>query len=147
MRSVKEIETDISECQTKLRGLFHELSEVRQANTKEKSDSYEKRKALLEETSKIFEKLVKEGDYVKVTGSRAGSYRMVKEIAPGSYNHWGGWMPGELIGATCAFNDRTKKITKVYQYNIITCGTNKITAILRDDKWITAKEIFEMKEL
>jgi hypothetical protein len=130
MRTEKEILTEIEQTKTLLKKLQLELDAVKLAKSKENANSYEKRKKLLEEASAIFAKILKPGDYVKVTGSRAGSYREVKEIS--KYT---------LIGATCTFNTRVGKITQVHSYDIITCGTNKIIAVLRDGKWITAKEI------
>jgi hypothetical protein len=130
MRTEKEILTEIEQTKTLLKKLQLELDAVKLAKSKENANSYEKRKKLLEEASVIFAKILKPGDYVKVTGSRAGAYREVKEISKHT-----------LIGATCTFNSRVGSIARVNSYDIITCGTNKITAVLRDGNWVTAKEI------
>lgn len=130
MRTVKEILAEIEETNARLKSLYSELSLAKSKKSDASSNSYEKRKAMLEEAASVFVKILKPGDYVKVTGSRASPYREVKEI-----NQY------ELIGATCTFNKRTGSITRVGKYDIITCGTNKITAVLRDGKWVTAKEI------
>lgn len=130
MRTEKEILADINEANTKIKDLQVELDSVRQKKRDSSSSSYERQKAILEDAAPVFAKILKPGDYVKVTGSRAGPYREIKEITQ-----------SQLIGATCTFNKRTGSIGRVNAYDIITCGTNKITAVLRDGKWVTAKEI------
>lgn len=130
MRTVKEILSEIEETNTRLKSLYSELASAKSKKSNASSSSYEKRKAILEDAAPVFAKILKPGDYVKVTGTRASPYREIKEI-----NEY------ELIGATCTFNKRTGSIAKVSAYNIITCGTNKITAVLRDGKWVTVKEI------
>lgn len=145
MRNEKEIMNDIVHAQSHLKCLFLELSNLKQAMQKSNQSSYKKRKELLEESSKVFENILKPGDYVKVTGSRASPYREIKEILPGSVNTWGGWIPGSLVSATCRFNHRTNSIINTNAYDIITCGTNKITAVLRNGKWVTAKEILNQQ--
>ena len=130
MRTEKEIFADIEEANARIKALWIELDSVRRKKRETSSSSYEKRKAILEDAAPVFAKTLKPGDYVKVTGTRASPYREIKEI-----NQY------HLIGATCTFNKRTGSIAKVNAYDIITCGTNKITAVLRNGKWVTAKEI------
>jgi hypothetical protein len=130
MRSEKEILAEIEEASAKIKALSFELDSVRRIKRTSSSNSYEKRKAILENAAPVFASILKPGDYVKVTGTRSSPYREIKEI-----NKY------ELIGATCTFNKRTGNIAKVNAYDIITCGTNKIIAVLRNGKWVTAKEI------
>lgn len=132
MSTIKEIFAEIEETNLRLKSLYSELASVKSKKSDASSNSYEKRKAILEEAALVFAKMLKPGDYVKVTGTRASPYREIKEI-----NQY------HLIGATCTFNKRTGSIAKVNAYDIITCGTNKITAVLRNGKWVTAKEILE----
>lgn len=132
MRTIKEILAEIEETNALLKSLYSELASAKSKKSNASSSSYEKRKAILEDAAPVFAKILKPGDYVKVTGSRASPYREIKEI-----NQY------HLIGATCTFNKRTGSIAKVNAYDIITCGTNKITAVLRNGKWVTAKEILE----
>lgn len=130
MRTIKEILAEIEETNALLKSLYSELASAKSKKSNASSSSYEKRKAILEDAAPIFAKILKPGDYVKVTGTRSSPYRQIKEI-----NKY------ELIGATCAFNKCTGSISKVNEYDIITCGINKITSVLRNDKWVTAKEI------
>jgi len=130
MRTEKEILSDIKEANTKIKALTVELESVCEKKRYASSSNYERRKATLEEAATVFAKMLKPGDYVKVTGTRASPYREIKEINE-----------SRMIGATCTFNKRTGSIAKVNDYNIITCGTNKIIAVLRSGKWVTAKEI------
>jgi hypothetical protein len=130
MRTEKEVLDEIEKTNARARALSDELNFIRQNKRDKSSNSYEKRKSILEAAAPIFVKMLKPGDYVKVIGSRAGPYREIKEI-----NQY------QLIAATCTFNTRTGSIGKVNAYDIITCGTDKITAVLRDGKWVTAKEI------
>lgn len=132
MRTEKDIFADIEEANVRIKALWIELDSVRRKKRETSSSSYEKRKAILEGAAPVFARILKPGDYVKVTGTRASPYREIKEI--NKYH---------LIGATCTFNKRTGSIAKVNAYDIITCGTNKITAVLRNGKWVTAKEILE----
>jgi Fe-S oxidoreductase len=130
MRTEKEILADINEAKAKIVALQTELDAVVRKNREYSSNIYEKRKMILENAALVFAKILKPGDYVKVTGTRASPYREVKEISK-----------DYLIGATCTFNKRASSIAKVNDYEIITCGTNKIIAVLRDSKWVTAKEV------
>ena len=132
MRTIKEILAEIEATDTRLKSLYSELASAKSKKSNSSSSSYEKRKAILEDAAPVFARILEPGDYVKVTGSRASPYREIKEI-----NQY------HLIGATCTFNKRTGSIAKVNAYDIITCGTNKITAVLRNGKWVTAKEILE----
>ena len=132
VRTVKEIIAEIDELNARLSALHIELSNANLSKRSHSSDSYKKRKAVLDQAAPIFAKMLKPGDYVKVTGTRASPYREVKEIN----EH-------ELIGATCTFNNRTGSIAKVNSYEIISCGTNKIIAVLRNGEWVPAKKILE----
>jgi hypothetical protein len=134
MRAVKEILSEIKETNTHLKSLYSELASVKSKKSDTSSNSYKKRKAILDEAAPVFAKILKPGDYVKVTGSRASPYREVKEI-----NEY------HLIGSTCTFNERTGSIGRVNAYDIITCGTNRIVAFLRNGKWVTAKEIISQQ--
>jgi hypothetical protein len=130
MRTEKEIFLDIEQLNNQLKILQRELENIKAKSRNASSDSYKKRKEMLDSAADIFAKILKPGDFVKVTGSRAGSFREVQEISSST-----------LIGATCNFSNRTQSITRVNKFDIITCGTNKITAVLRDGKWVTAREI------
>jgi hypothetical protein len=130
MRTEKEIIKEIDELNIRMKELQLELSNVNFAKRYQNSSSYEKRKDLLEKTAVIFADTLKPGDFVKVTGTRASPYRQVKEI-----NQY------QLIGATCTYNKRAGSIARINEYEIITCGANKIIAVLQNGKWITAKEI------
>lgn len=133
MRSSNDILIEIKETERKLAELNAELLKARQSKSRSSSESYEKRKKLLEESGKIFEQILSPGDFVKVTGSKASSYRKVIYIEKGN-----------LLGATCSFNGT--KLKSISEFNLIECGTNKITAVLRDDKWLTAKELVDINK-
>lgn len=133
MRSSNDILIEIKETERKLAELNAELLKARQSKSRSSSESYEKRKKLLEESRKIFEKILSPGDFVKVTGSKASSYRKVVHIERGN-----------LIGATCSFKDT--KLKNISEFNLIECGTNKITAVLRDGRWLTAKELVDINK-
>lgn len=130
MRTKKEIKKDIEECNARLKALWIELDNAKLAKRKIESKKYESRKALLEDSAKIFEKILKPDDFVKVTGSRTSNLRQVVAIKN-----------GQLVGAVCHSLRKDGNIDIIYSYDVVTCGTNKITAVLRDGKWITAKEI------
>lgn len=135
MRTEQEIRKDIDFHNEQLRLLQAELAQVRTRKSNSSRDSYRSRKKMLDYTSELFEKMLKPGDIVKVTGSRASPYRQVKEIVPSK------WGCGSLVGATCYIHPLSGKITRIDEHNLITCGTNKITAVAQEGRWVTAKEL------
>lgn len=135
MRTEQEIRKDIDFHNEQLRLLQAELAQVRTRKSNSSRDSYRSRKKMLDYTSELFEKMLKPGDIVKVTGSRATPIRQVKEIVPSK------WGCGTLVGAACYVNPHSGAITRVDEFNIIRCGTNKITAVAQEGRWVTAKEL------
>jgi len=144
-RSVSQIQADISEKEAYLADQLKDLrAELRAAESAVRLDrrlSYQQRKQQLNESAVIFEKILKPGDFIKVTGSRTSGYRRVISILPSKLNFLLQSQPGEVIGASCHYKHSTASIGKVDETNIITCMTNKITAVLRDGAWVTAADI------
>lgn len=136
MRSEQEIRKDIDFHNEQLKLLHKELSQLRTRKAASNRNSYQSRKKMLDYTAGLFEKMLNPGDIVKVTGSRASPYRQVKSIIT---NTWG----SDLVGAPCYTNPHSGKITRIDEHNLITCGTNKIVAVAREGRWVTAKELAE----
>lgn len=137
MRSEQEILKEIEFHRDKIKTLEAEFWSVKNAKAKRSRNSYRDRKKMLDSTAQLFEKLLTPGDVVKVTGSRATPIRQVKEIVPSK------WGCGTLVGAACYVNPYSGAITRVDEFNIIRCGTNKITAVAREGRWLTARELYE----
>lgn len=137
MRSEKEIRSDIDFHQIKIKTFEQELRAVQNAKSKNNRNSYKARKDLLDYTSFIFESILKPGDLVKVTGSRASAYRQVKEIVT---NNWG---CSTLASNPCYLNPYTGGIIRIDTNTVICCGTNKIIAVVQDGKWVTAQELYK----
>jgi len=117
-RNRESIEEEISIVLHKLSSLRRELALVVAEKSKSSSCSYKKRKAALNIAGPLWEACLKEGDVVKVTGSRASSYRKVLRIEN-----------GQLIGMSLSMNRRTGEL-KEHIGEVITCGTNKITHLV-----------------
>ena len=117
-RNRESIEDEISIVLHKLSSLRRELALVTAEKSKSSSCSYKKRKDALNIAGPLWEALLKEGDVVKVTGSRALSYRKVLRIEN-----------GQLIGMSLSMNRRTGEL-KEHIGEVITCGTNKITHLV-----------------
>lgn len=130
MRTKHEVEKDIIQTGLKLNALRSELQEITRVKSNRSSDQYAKKKKLLEEAGGKWTEILKPGDCVKVTGSGSSTHRKVIEIKGGT-----------LI--SCPIIVRNGKLIRTDDYDIRTCGVNKITAYLKDDKWITYREILE----
>jgi hypothetical protein len=130
MRSKKEIQAEIAMTKAKLELLYEELRTAQMKLERDNRNSYQTRKAMLEETAVLFAKLLKPGDFVKVTGSRASPYRKIAKLYGSSF-----------VGAVCRFS-KTNAVS-VDETDFITCGLNKITAVFLNDKWMSAKEFLD----
>lgn len=100
-------------------------------------ESYKQRKALLEETGEWLKDKLVVGDWVQVTGSRAGKYRCV--VAVNSYGIIGTVITQRRI--------RTPEGIKVQWVNdlgkVTEQGFNKITHFYRDGKFVPVKELMK----
>jgi hypothetical protein len=105
--------------------------------------AYKDRKKLLDKTGEWLNKtqVLKVGDLVQVTGSRAGKYRVVK-----------GFTYGGIIGMV-ANERRTKQFDGTYVKHwsasigqVTEQGYNKITHIFRDGNFVPVKELMEAAE-
>ena len=100
-------------------------------------DAYKEKKAFLENSGKWLQDKIKVGDWVQVTGSRAGKYREVIAVNFGS-----------IIGAV--LNERRSRtpngIKTQWKKSAITVteqGMNKITHVYRDNKFVSVKQLME----
>lgn len=127
----KEILSEIEKTKQRLEELYVMFVQQSRVERTSNSGAYHKKKKLLDEASELWKQTLEPGDIVKVTGSRAGSYRRVKEI-----DNYG------LIGSVVII--RNGKVQRDDSYNIITCGLNKITAKLKEDgTWQTYRDLLE----
>lgn len=135
MRSEAVIRAEILETQTRLAELQRELSFVQHEKSRSNSQSYEKRKQILEEAAPLFVEILKTGDFVKVTGAKSAPIRKIKEISKTT-----------LVASAVYMKPKNTKNMFVDEYDIRTCGTNKITSALINGKWVTAKELIESQK-
>lgn len=129
-----ELIAEIERKQAEIKALRKKLDALEYDERISRSKSYETRKQLLEQAAPIFASYVNLGDFVRVTGAKSRPIRKVKEIN----EHY-------VIGSACNQNKRGE-IT-VNEYDIRQCGTDKITAWLFGDKWVTAKQVVEHNRL
>lgn len=142
MRTRKEVEKEIQEVKDRLESLYEELRSSSSLEKTSKENYYQRQKQFLEESSKQLESLLQVGDFVKVIGSRASPFRKIVKITPGrtyQYSKGDRWYCGEIAGAVCSTNRKTGKF-EVDDVNIISCGTNKIVKILKNETWISIKD-------
>lgn len=123
----------LKDLQAKLRAIEFEES----ARSK---DAYKERKAFLEESGEWLQDKIKVGDWVQVTGSRAGKYREVIAVNFGA-----------IIGAV--LNERRVRtpegIKTEWRKSALTVteqGMNKITHIYKDGKFVPVKELMQQTQ-
>lgn len=130
MRTRNVIIQEINELNIKLKQLYKELSNTVAIASQAKQESYQKRKALLNQSAVLFVKRIQPGDIITVIGSRASKYRRVISIDSNS-----------VTAYEMKYSSRTKSFLSLNQ--IISCSPNKINALLVRGKWITAREIVD----
>jgi len=100
-------------------------------------ESYKQRKALLEETGEWLKDKLVVGDWVQVTGSRAGKYRCVVAV-----NNYG--IIGTVITQKRIRTPEGIKVQWVKDLGKVTeQGFNKITHFYRDGKFVPVKELMK----
>lgn len=120
----------MKELQSKLRVI--EMEEAAQAR-----DAYQERKELLEQTGDWIKDKLVVGDWVQVTGSRAGKYRRVAAI-----NKWG--IIGNVINQKRVRSPEGIRVVWSQDIGKVTeQGFNKITHIYRDGKFVAVKDLME----
>jgi hypothetical protein len=100
--------------------------------------AYEKKKELLNETGKWLQDKLKVGDWIQITGSRAGIYREVLAV-----NN------GVVIGAVLNVRrTRTSEGVKVNLEKSISQvteqGLNKVLCIYRDGTFVSVKDLMKV---
>jgi hypothetical protein len=100
--------------------------------------AYEKKKELLNETGKWLQDKLKVGDWIQITGSRAGIYREVLAV-----NN------GVVIGAVLnVHRTRTSEGVKVKLEKSLSQvteqGLNKVLRIYRDGKFVAVKDLMKV---
>lgn len=101
--------------------------------------SYNDRKELLNRTGQwLFEnKIIRVGDIVKVTGSKAGNYREVVAC-------WNWGIAGTVIGQYKVKTDKGIRLEwRKFASKVTEQGYNKITHIYIDNKFVPVKELME----
>lgn len=102
--------------------------------------AYKDRKALLEKTGEWLNKaqVLRVGDLVQVTGSRAGKYRVVA-----------GFTYGGILGKVAVerkekqMDGAIKKVWSASIRQVTEQGYNKVTHIFREGKFVPVKELME----
>jgi len=102
--------------------------------------AYKDRKALLEKTGEWLNKaqVLRVGDLVQVTGSRAGKYRVVA-----------GFTYGGILGRVAVerkekqMDGAIKKVWSASIRQVTEQGYNKVTHIFREGKFVPVKELME----
>jgi hypothetical protein len=102
-----------------------------------RSKAYEKKKELLDKTGKWLQDKLKVGDWIQITGSRAGNYREVIAVTN-----------GVVIGAVLNLRKvRTSEGVKVkFEKSISQVteqGLNKVVRVYRDGKFVAVKYLME----
>lgn len=105
--------------------------------------AYEDRKQLLDKTGEWLNKarVLKVGDLVQVTGSRAGKYRVVA-----------GFTCGGILGRVAVerkekqMDGTIKKVWSASIRQVTEQGYNKVTHIFRDGKFVPVKDLMEAAE-
>lgn len=102
-----------------------------------RSKAYEKKKELLDKTGKWLQDKLKVGDWIQITGSRAGNYREVLAVTN-----------GVVIGAVLNLRKvRTPEGVKVkFEKSISQVteqGLNKVVRVYRDGKFVAVKDLME----
>lgn len=140
MNTKKKIKEDIRKLEEKLKALKSDLASVEANTSKKNSDRYERKKLILASTGDWLyaNRVLKEGDIIKITGSRAGRYRRVVSLR--FY---------QVIGAVAhPHRARLPNGTFISEWSasstITTQGMNKVTHIFRDGKFIKIVDL--MKE-
>lgn len=147
MRTETSILADIEKTKETLLKLQEELNCISRKKSSNSADSYKKRKQFLEDCAPLWEEFLKEGTFVKVTGSRTTPYRKIVKINKGrTYSNQGKFYCGMVYGNLCTVNKKTGLIIKVETTEIIGCSTDKITHYFNQDeqRWVGAKELFEL---
>lgn len=120
----------IKQLESKLRVI--EMEEAAKAR-----GAYAEKKALLEETGVWLKDKLAVGDWVQVTGSRAGKYRRVVAI-----NAWG--IVGNVISERRVRTPEGIELKWTTDYSKVTeQGFNKITHLRRDGKFVPVKSLME----
>lgn len=131
MTTLKEIDKEIHDIKQRhikeLTALFKKRKEIHDKNQRINSNSYNKRKALLEETGEWLRGRLNEGDIIKVTGSRAGPYREIVTVC------------GDYIIGKCVRWDKKHKEWKT-DHKTTEQGLSKITAIWRNGEFVKIKD-------
>lgn len=105
--------------------------------------AYKDRKQLLEKTGDWLNKaqVLKVGDLVQVTGSRAGKYRVVA-----------GFTYGGILGRVAVerkekqMDGTIKKVWSASIHQVTEQGLNKITHVFREGKFVPVKDLMEAAE-
>lgn len=124
----------MKELQGKLRVI--EMEEAARAR-----DSYQGRKELLEETGDWIKDKLAIGDWVQVTGSRAGAYRRVVAV-----NGYG--IVGTVIERKRIRTPEGAELKWVINHGKVTeQGFNKITHLYREDQFIPVKDLMQDEDV
>jgi hypothetical protein len=100
-------------------------------------EAYKQRKALLKETGEWVKDKLAVGDWVQVTGSRAGAYRRVVAI-----NAWG--IVGTVIERKRIRTAEGAQLKWVIDHGKVTeQGFNKITHLYREEQFVPVKELMQ----
>lgn len=103
--------------------------------------AYAERKALLEETGHWLKDKLSVGDWVQVTGSRAGKYRSI--VAINGYGIVGSIIYQRRVRTPEGIKVQwAKDVAKVTEQ-----GFNKITHLYRDGKFVPVKELMKESEV
>lgn len=123
-----------------LKGLESKLRVIEMEEESRNREAYAKRKALLAETGHWLKDKLTVGDWVQVTGSRAGTYRRVAAV-----NAWG--IVGNVITPKRVRTPEGIQLRWSIDHGKVTeQGFNKITHLYRDGKFVPVKELMEEKE-
>jgi hypothetical protein len=133
-----EIKAEYERHYQALKDLRAKQSDIRLRDQRSNQDRYKARKDLLDKTGRWLQEnaILKVGDIIQVTGSRAGKYRTIIEFTSNG-----------VIGNVSSLR-RVKKpngsfirMWKTNSLGVTEQGMNKITHILREDKFIPIKDL------
>lgn len=113
-----------------IKGLESKLRVIEMEESARSRDAYAKKKAMLEKSGEWLQTRLKPGDWVQVTGSRAGKYR---EVIAVNY--------GAIIGAVLHQQrvrtpEGIKTVMRKSALRVTEQGLNKITHVYRNGEFI-----------
>ncbi len=124
-----------------IKGLESKLRVIEMEESAISRKAYAEKKALLEETGEWLKGKLAVGDWVQVTGSRAGKYRSI--VAINGYGIVGSIIYQRRVRTPEGIKVQwAKDVAKVTEQ-----GFNKITHLYRDGKFVPVKELMKESEV